>query len=602
MPNEYFADRYVPDEGPCDARILFVGEAPGEQEYEQLRPFIGPSGDILTNVLARNGIDRNEVRLANLAHHRPFNNKFDKLLNTEVFKDSLRNLYQHIQDYKPTVIAPLGSWPLAFLTGKKGIKKWRGSILSYIHDEEIKVISTFHPAAVLRDRGMYPTFDLDIKRIIQDSAFREKRLPIRTYITDPRGLDLEEWTQRLCEAPYLACDIETVKRSRHILCVGFSPSPDVGVCIVPSHHEGRRAIERILESDAAKIFQFGTFDTLQLQENGYTIRDPKAEKLGRLYYWDTLIAQHAMAPELPRSLEYLTSIHTREPYYKTEGRGTIPDDAKGWSMKVDKNNLYIYNGKDTCTTFEIFTIQKAEILEQRPNGEWFDRDLVESFDYSMSMLEVANHISAAGLPIDRERRALLERVLLEKWAKKQFILDRMTGYETNVRSPKLKNILYDKDKLALPTRRNRDGGITTDEDAIVSLISFCKDKLDSVSRPEAVLGWKIRLAVCQTVLEIRGIRQVLSNYILEKMRDGTSRLGPDLRMHSTVKVGGTETFRWSMSKYVDGTGFNAQTLPRDPVDVDDSLLTNKDGVLRLLSTLTAEDFEGEEEEESENVA
>jgi uracil-DNA glycosylase family 4 len=362
MSLEYYNDRFVPDEGPSDARILMVGEAPGQDEYEKGRPFIGQSGDILINVLARNGLERSDVRLANLCHYRPFNNKFEKLLKTPVLITGIKDLYAHIETYRPTVIAAMGSWPLSFLTGKKGIKKWRGSILSYINDESIKVIPTFHPAAVLRDRGLYPTFDLDIKRIIGDSAFAEKRLPVRQFVTDPRGLELEEWVQKLCSSEYLACDIETVKKSKHILCVGFSPSPDVGVCIVPSHYEGRRAIERILESDAAKIFQFGSFDYAQLTDNGYTIRDPRAEKRDRIYYWDTLIGQHSLAPDLPRSLEYLTSIYTREPYYKTEGRGTIPDDAKGWSMKVDKQSLYVYNCRDTCTTFEIFRAQFQEIM------------------------------------------------------------------------------------------------------------------------------------------------------------------------------------------------------------------------------------------------
>jgi DNA polymerase len=598
MGLEYFHDRYVPDDGPEDARILFVGEAPGEQEYEQLKPFVGQSGDILMNVLGRNGVMRNEVRLANLSHHRPFNNKFEKLLKTPVLLTGVKDLYAHIEQHRPNVIAALGSWPLAFLTGKKGIKKWRGSILSYVNDETIKVIPTFHPAAVLRDRGLYPTFDRDIKRILEDSKFPEKRLPIRRYITDPRGLDLEEWTQRLCASEFLAVDIETVKKSKFILCVGFAPSPEVGVCIVPTHHEGRRAIERILMSDAAKIFQFGTFDTLQLTDNQYTINDPKGAKHERIYYWDTLIAQHSQASELPRSLEYLTSIYTREPYYKTEGRGTIPDDAKGWSAKVDKHALYEYNCKDVCTTYEIFEHQRADILAKRPDGRWADKDLVESFDYSMSMLEVANHISQAGLPIDHERRQLLKQVLLEKWAQKQFILDRMTGFETNVRSPKLKEILYDKDKLGLPTRRNRDGTITTDEDAIVSLIAFCKDKLESVVRSETKLEWNIKLAVCQTVLEIRGIRQVLSNYVMDRS-GGVDRSGADGRIRSTVKVGGTETWRWSMMKYVDGSGFNAQTLPRDPVEVAESRLTSVDGSLKLLSQLEAEPDEDEVEEEED---
>jgi uracil-DNA glycosylase family 4 len=87
MSQRVLRQRFVPDEGPADARILFVGEAPGEQEYEQL---VGPLLVRLVifslNVLARNGLERNEVRLANLCHYsRPFNNKFEKLLELHQF-------------------------------------------------------------------------------------------------------------------------------------------------------------------------------------------------------------------------------------------------------------------------------------------------------------------------------------------------------------------------------------------------------------------------------------------------------------------------------------------------------------------------------------
>lgn len=596
MSNYY--PTFVPHEGPENAPILFVGEAPGETEVNELKPFVGEAGAMLMNALNRNGLSRSDVRLANLCHYRPYGNDFKNLLNTDVLKEGIQELYDFIQVHRPFVIVALGNWPLAFLTGKQGISNWRGSILSYINDPEIKVIPTFHPSYVLRERSAYPTFDLDIKRIKEDSTYREKRLPVREYIIDPRGMDLLQYTEQLCEADYVATDIETVKKSTHILCVGFAPSPELGVCIVPSHNEGRRAIERVLESKAKKVFQFGSFDTTQLVLNEYQINDPYAEKLGRKYYWDTLLAQHVQAPELPRSLEYLTSIYTREPYYKSEGRSNIPGDTKGWGNKVNKDKLYEYNCKDSCCTAEVFELQRAEILDRGVNGDWRYPNLVAMFDFEMSMIEVADHIADSGMPIDNQRRELLEKVLLTKWNKKQFVLDRLTGFQTNVKSPKLKSILYDKDKLGLPTRRNRGGGITTDEDAIVSLIAFCQDKLESVSRADAILDWTVKLNVCKTILEIRGIRQVLSNYVLERT-SGVSRTRADGRIHSTYKVGGTETGRWSSSKYVDGTGFNAQTLPRDPVEVDDSLLTNTDGIVRLKAELEADiDEEDTEDDES----
>jgi uracil-DNA glycosylase family 4 len=581
---------YIPHDGPPDARIMFVGEAGGEEEMNQHKPFIGPSGEKLTTCLGRAGVKREDVFLANLSHYRPYNNKFETLLQSQVLKDGLKELYEHIAIRRPTVIGALGGYPLMFLTGRKGIKKWRGSILSYINDPSIKVIPTIHPAAVLRDRSLYPIFDADIKRIVGDSAFPEKRLPIRRFICDPRGLELEEWTQRLCEAELLGTDIETVKNSRRILCCGFAPSPDLAVCINAEHHEGKRAIQRILLSRAKKIFQLGTFDTIQLiYLNGYEIRDVEAQKLERPYFWDTLVAQHILAPELPRSLEYLTSVYTREPYYKTVGRGSIPDDEKGWSEKVEKQTLYEYNCRDCCCTIEV-ALQQMEELSREPIT------MQNIFAFEMSLLNCTRDISVAGMLVDEERRAKIEEVLLKKWGTKQFVLDRLTGFETNVRSTKLKKILYEH--LGLPTKRNRDGSVTTDEDAIVALITFCKNKIEGYKRAELIMEWKVKLAVCQTILEIRGIRQTLSNYIRTHSKKGIPRISSDGRIRSTYKIG-PETGRLSASKYVDGTGFAAQTMPRDPIEIPDADMVKPLPSAELVSQIEDEpDADDEAEEEA----
>ena len=597
-------DRHVPSEGPDNAHILFVGEAPGEQEHEDGHPFVGPSGDILWKCTGRYGVSREDVRVANLFPYRPVQNNFFKVLNSDELKRSLAELYIWIAAHKPFVIVPLGNWPLHFLTNDKvkfnkgkpaGIMKWRGSIIPYKHDPSIKVIATLHPAAVTRDRGLYPTFDLDIRRIVEDSAFREFRLPQREFILDPRGLDCEEWVQRLSAADFLGSDIETVKRSRHILCMGFAPEPGVGVCFSTSHPEGRRAIDRVLRSPAKKIFQFGSFDTTQLVAcNGYQINDPQATELSRPYFWDTLIAQHVLQPELPRSLEYLTSIYTREPYYKTEGRANIPDDSKGWSDKVDREGLHRYNARDCCVTIEIALEQMKELGDQK-----------DIFQFEMESLNVAHHIGDAGLPIDEERRAIIENLLLRKWVKKQALLDTLTGYETNVKGNKtLYSLLYDKDKVGLPVRRKRDGSLTADEDAIVSLISYTKDHIESLKTDSGKAKWLVKLKICQLILEIRGIRQVLSNYILPSVKStGVLRVSPiDGRLHSMVKVGATETGRWAMMKYVDGSGFNAQTLPRDPIEVPDEEFDLAQSQVEKMLEEVMGDASGEEDDLEEEAA
>lgn len=544
----------VPNEGPKNARIYFVGEAPGADEVDARRPFVGVSGLKLRNCLGRNGVAEDSVRFANLCQYRPPNNKFEAILRTRELEAGIEELASDLRDFRPNVVAALGNWPLYYLTGKRGKKapgtgigKWRGSILPCILPgcEEIKVVATYHPAFVVRQPTAYPIFDTDIRRVVSDSSFPELRYPERNLILDPRGDLLSEWTERLCASEFLAVDIETIKRVPHILCVGFSPDPFTSVVISHSSTDftRREAIDRILRSSAKKIFHNGgVFDIPILEINGYEVAN---------YFWDTMVAQHVMWAELPKSLDYLASVHTRQPYYKTAGRAEIPDDAKGWSEKFDRNALYEYNGTDTGVTFEVFLAQRQDFAEGPP--EW-----QRTFDFEMSEFEVAAEISRTGLLIDLKRRETLKRALQAKWAIIQFVLNQMVKMRVNVNSTKqMKALLYDKDKLGLPPRKDHQGNLTTDEDAIVSLIAFSKDKLSKLKPGgNANVYWQLRLDALGAILLIRGIRKLLSSYI-------NIRLSDDGRLRATFKPVSTETGRWACAVYFDGTGTNAQTFPRE---------------------------------------
>lgn len=536
---------YVPDSGPEDSRILFVGESPGEVEEVNLMPFVGESGTLLMTCLGRAGRPRETVRLANLCHYRPQGNKFEVLKGSTELTQGLKELDEYITLHKPNVIVPLGAQALEHFTQKKGIHAWRGSILSTASG--IKVIPTFHPAAVLRDRTLYPIFDVDIRRAITDSEFPELRLPTRRYIIDPQGLELEEYTELLCNSPIISVDIESVKKSTHILCVGFAPKPDLGICIVNrADTHTQNSISRILQSPAKKVFHFGTFDTEMLHLNGHETKN---------YTWDTLVAQHVLNAEFPRSLDFLSSVYTREPYYKTSGRAEIPGDSKSWGLKVNKEKLWIYNCKDVCVTIEI-ALQQMQELD--------DENDIRIFKHEMALISVGQTVSRNGMLCDEERRSLFESAFYFRWAKLQNIMELLVGKDVNVRSPKLKDILYGDFKL--PVRRNREQGITTDEDAIVSLITYTTDYLSGLKQEAAISDWKRKLLVLKAILEIRGLRQNLSNYIRR------NRLSSDNRYRSTYKYSNTETGRGAAEKYVDGTGNNAQTFPRGVVEVEDDVL------------------------------
>lgn len=551
--------RQVPNEGPKDARIYIVGEAPGADEVIDGRPFVGVSGQLLRNCLGRCGVSEATIRFANLCQYQPEGNKFASVLGSRQLAAGIEELASDIREFRPTVIAALGNWPLYTLTGRRGKKgagsgigKWRGSILPCSLDGcgDIKVIATFHPAFIVRNREAYPIFDTDIKRVIGDSAFREFRYPERKLVLDPRGSELDYWVDYLRDSEWLDCDIETIKKSHHILCHGFSPEPGISVVIPEgvSDFTRRSAIDAIYRSRAKKCFHNGAgFDLIQLSVNGYTVDG---------YEWDTMTAQHVMWAELPKSLEYLTSVYTRQVYYKTAGRAEIPADGKSWdTKKFDPRGLWEYNGTDTSCTSAIRNAQMDEMTEGP--ALW-----MKKFRDKMREAWPAIRISLAGVQIDLKRRATIKKSLEMKWAINQFILDRLTGYHTNVNSPKvIKAILFDKDKLSLPPRKNRNGDLTTDEDAIVSLLGYCKDYMSKLKPGGSAIDyWRTRLEALKLILLIRGIRKLLSNYVNNPISD-------DGRWRATFKITGAETLRWSCSSFVDGTGGNAQTFPREVLEL-----------------------------------
>jgi len=539
---------YVPGVGPSDARILFIGEAPGGEEEERREPFVGASGQLLMDVLRRHGVQREEVRLDNLSPHRPSSNKFENLLKSQQLHEGIAHIHQYIREARPNVICTLGRWPTQYVTGRRGIQRFRGSILTAAEvagATDVKVIPTYHPSAVLRDGKLYPIFDHDIRRVVFDSGFPDTRIPAREIIVAPDGYALEEAVQVCLNAQLLGCDIENIKQKRDIICIGFAPTPRVAY-VFPWTHVYFDAIYRILTSPVAKVFHFGTHDTTVLRLNGIEVNG---------YAHDTLTQQHVLTPEFPKSLDFITSIRTRQPYYKDRGRTELPSDAKEWGEKVNKMDVYEYNGMDCCVTRECHDSQYADILE--------DADLLRTYQFEMSLIPVARHIGDSGMLIDTERRKLLEHALLHSWAYKQYPLNKLAGSRINVKSPKLKDYLYGQ--LKLPVRRKRDGAITTDEDAIVSLIGYVKDRLSTLKRAPSIAEWEFKESVLRAILEIRGYRQLLSNYILVP-------ISSDSRLRSTYKVSGPETGRWAAAKYVDGTGCNPQTLPRGKVELPEQLI------------------------------
>ncbi len=133
-------------EGDPDARLLFIGEAPGEQEDLQGRPFVGRSGHLLDKMIAAMGLSREDVFIANVVKCRPPDNR--EPLADEVAACS-GYLIQQIEWIRPHVIVTLGkSAAQLMLRSKLSLSKMRGRW----HDwRGIRLMPTYHPSYVLRN-------------------------------------------------------------------------------------------------------------------------------------------------------------------------------------------------------------------------------------------------------------------------------------------------------------------------------------------------------------------------------------------------------------------------------------------------------------------
>ena len=151
--------RAVPGEGPEQADLMFIGEGPGYHEDQQGRPFVGPAGKFLEQLLASIGMSRDQVFIANMIKCRPPNNRDP--LPGEVAACS-KYLDRQIQLVGPKVIVTLGRHSLVkFLPGAT-ISKAHGKA---IRKEGFILYPIYHPAAALHQQSLRSVIEEEFKAI-----------------------------------------------------------------------------------------------------------------------------------------------------------------------------------------------------------------------------------------------------------------------------------------------------------------------------------------------------------------------------------------------------------------------------------------------------
>lgn len=164
----------VPGAGPCNAKIIFVGEAPGKDEDLKARPFVGRAGKLLDEALEEAGIGRADVRISNLVKCRPPGNRRpradEKSTCTSLY------LYREIEEVAPKVICALGQTAAEHLAGRKlKMAETVGKEVTHALDNiSARLFVTYHPAACLYQRRNIKVFKRGVRASLVAAGLTRK--------------------------------------------------------------------------------------------------------------------------------------------------------------------------------------------------------------------------------------------------------------------------------------------------------------------------------------------------------------------------------------------------------------------------------------------
>lgn len=286
-------------------RLAVIGEAPGADEVDQGRPFVGYSGKELDRFLSRFGILRDACFVGNVCQHRPALNKIASFdWDGPEIQGGLRKLKDDLTVFNPNVCLLLGGSALhSFISttvpkkrkSKDGlvfsfpqsIGDWRGSFFSsqaLAPSPNTKCIASYHPTACLRQYEWTPLLMMDIKRAFDEATTKELVLPQRRLFTKLTFLEiLEELDKLIITDSKFGCDIEG--NWFCLKCVSFAPTPDYSFVVPIARHNGepiwsleeevtiwKKLIQVLSNPKLIKVWQNGLYDRFVFQRFGLIVR------------------------------------------------------------------------------------------------------------------------------------------------------------------------------------------------------------------------------------------------------------------------------------------------------------------------------------------
>lgn len=546
-------------EGSPSSKIMIVQDCPGYEELRASAPLQGSTGRELNKMLSEAGIMRSECFITSVIRTQvPFNSidrqiaqkkgditlEHSPLHNKMVlppFLAGLETLAREVDLVKPRVILALGNGALFALTGKWGIKSWRGSELEYTSPggHTCTVIPAYPPSYILqvwKDRQITVS---DLRRV-KSASLTERRHHVQyNFLIRPSFSSvvsvLRDLMQRCDAGPTtLSVDIET--RAGHIACTGIAWSKVDAICIPQMIANAANGCGNYWLEEEETFVTFLLYQLLTHQ-NAHVIGQNFLYDAQYFYRWfhfipnlkrDTMIGHHSMWSNLPKGLDYLSSMYCKEHiYWKGE--------SKNWDPKLGEDQLWIYNCKDCCITFEVDEAEQSSIEKLLPTWP----ELRDVHDFQQSLFWPVLQTMIDGLRTDTEQKGALALKLQTAITERQAWIASVVGRDLNIRSPKQMQDFFYRELAQTPIKSRKTGNVTCDDSA-----------LERIGQREPLL-----LPLLTKIAELRSLGVFLSTFI-------EAPLDTDGRMRCSFNITGTETYRFSSSENAFGSGMNLQNIPK----------------------------------------
>lgn len=512
--------------GASQPQLMFIADHPIGDDFKSNYAISGYQQNLLNGFCKRAHLDPGLAYYTCLIKEEPKVKGMDKVKPDEYleYNKPLIDRYasiltNEITVLQPFLLAPLGELSFNWLTGLRGIRKFRGSVLSTTNFTKL-----FKVMPIL---GPYPFIYQDPK---QDYITRIDFNKIPACLNDGPPPD-NLYNIWICKTPgalrsfiersykpdgLLVFDIETYMGIP--TCISFCFDGFESVCVplldwsidLDVRALMMHLVAKLLVSPIRKVNQNIKYDWKILERWGFRV----CNVIG-----DTMLAASTLYCEFPKNLGFLTSIYTDLPYFKDEGRQFNPTRHK-------KEQFYLYNAKDSLATYQIYYKQMDEVREQ---GVGY------VYENLIQLMPIYRRMEDRGILIDPERRQLLLAKYTNLYEIEVTKLKQLLGmYELNPLSHvQMRRLIYEElgYKPVRGIKKTKSGDYKADEDSIELLLAAGEHRSN------------LSAAVLRSILACRKFHKVIEILELE--------LYPDGRFRCEFNLSGTETGRTSAGSTTD---------------------------------------------------